>query len=72
LTLRPFDEGVLAPNGQPAASTPEGDVGAACIVSRSPPNSAAGFSTMTERPEFLQRIRGAEAGGARADDGNVD
>jgi hypothetical protein len=39
---------------------------------RPPADAARASSTMTERPEFLQRIRGAEAGGARADDGNVD
>ena len=46
--------------------------GAAWMVWARPPTRSRASSTMVERPESFQRMRGAEAGGAGADDGDVD
>ena len=46
--------------------------GAAMMVWARPPTRSRASSTMTERPECFQRVRGAEAGGAGADDGDID
>ena len=57
---------------QPAAADVEGDVGRCLDRVRAPADAVAGFQHDDGEAGVFQRIRGAEAGGARADDGNVD
>ena len=57
---------------QPAAAYVEGDVGCRLDRVRPPADAVAGFQHDDGEAGVLQRIRGAEAGGAGADDGDID
>ena len=67
-----FDEGVLVRRMQPAAADVEGDVGRRLDRMRPPADAVARFQHDGGEAGVLQRIRGAEARGAGADDGDVD
>ena len=57
---------------QPAAADVEGDVGRGLDGMRPPADAVARLQHDDGEAGILQRIRGAKAGGARADDGNID
>ena len=54
---------------QPTSKVTSGE---AMMVWARPPTRSRASSTSTERPEFFSALRGAEAGGAGADDGDID
>ena len=57
---------------QPAAADVEGDVGRGLDGVAAPADAVARFQHDDGEAGILQRMRGAEAGSAGADDGDVD
>ena len=66
------DEAVSVRRMQPAAAEIEGDVGRGENGVRPAAEPVAGFEHDDREPGIFQRPRRAEAGGAGADDGDVD
>ena len=73
--MQPFgdrDERIFVGRMQPAAAEVEGDVGAGLDGVAAPADAVARFQHDNREAGVCQRVRGAEAGGARADDGDID
>src|SRR5258705_6653742 len=73
--IQPFgdlDEGILVRRMQPAAAEVEGDIGRGHDGVGAAADAVARFQHDCRETGIFQRPRGAEAGGARTDDGDID